>query len=266
MMIKSFLWVALGLLLIASIVRERRLRSSIGALGWMFFAIHWGMLMQYFIGADIFNAVLAALVSILCIFIAFFNIQAYHGGKLSREVDVLHTITFIAAVGGISYFPFAEIPILNTFLIDIVTAHTVFWLNFLGFPAVQYMTYFIVIAPNIRPLVRIVLACTGIESMALFAGITLVVGKSIGRKFKAFMISVPVIYALNIFRNMFIIVAYHGQWFGVDSFFIAHDVISKIGSTIAVVLIAYAVIRILPELMDVITGVAQMFKDIRGVG
>ena len=265
-MIKSFLWMALGLLLIASIVRKRRFWSSIGALGWMLFAIHWALQPQHYLSiGDVFNAVLTFLVSIFCIFIAFFNIQAYRGRKLGRELDVLHTVTFVTAVGGILYFPFAEIPILNMFLIEAVTVHTVFWLNFLGVPAVQYQTYFIGIAPNI-PLIKMVLACTGIESMALFAGITLIVGKSIERKFKAFMISVPVIYALNIFRNMFIIVAYHGQWFGVDSFFIAHDVISRIGSTIALFLIAYAVIRILPELMDVVAGVAQMFRDLRGVG
>ncbi|ATZ60922.2 MAG: archaeosortase A [Methanosarcinales archaeon Met12] len=265
MIIQNVLWISLGLLLVASIVRKRKFSFLIGALGWMFFAIHWALEPQHYLDiGDVFNAVLTFLVSIFCIFIAFFNIQAYSGRKLDRELDVLHTITFATVIGGTFYFLFSEIPILNSLLIEAVAGHTVFWLNFLGVPAVQYQRYFIGIYPDI-PLVKMVLACTGIESMALFAGVTLGIGASIGRKFKAFVVSVPVIYALNIFRNMFVVVAIGYHWFGMDSYHIAHNVLAKIGSTIALFLIAYAVIRILPELTDVITGVVQMFRDIRGV-
>lgn len=259
-MIESFLWISLGLLIIASIVRKKRFSSLVGALGWIFFAIHWALEPQYYLDiGDVFNAVLTFLVSIFCIFIAFFNVQAYRG----RKLEVLHTITCATVIGGIFYFLFAEISILNRVLIETVTGHTVFWLNFLGANAIHSRPYHIILAQRT---IEIILACTGIESMSLFAGVTLGIGASIGRRLKAFMVSVPMIYVLNISRNMFIVAAYSYQWFGADSFYIAHDVIAKIGSTIALFLIAYAVIRILPELMDVITGVVQMFRDLLGGG
>ena len=54
------------------------------------------------------------------------------------------------------------------------------------------------------------------------------------------MASVPVIYILNIIRDAFVIVAYGYQWFGPSSFEIAHHTIAKIGSGIALFVIAYA--------------------------
>lgn len=41
------------------------------------------------------------------------------------------------------------------------------------------------------------------------------------------------------------VVAYGEQWFGADSFIIAHNYIAKAGSGIALFVISYAVLRIL---------------------
>jgi len=111
-------------------------------------------------------------------------------------------------------------------------------------------------------MVEIILACTGIESMALFAGATLGVNAELGRKVKAFLISVPVIYVLNLFRNVFVVSAYGYSWFGENSFYIAHHVISKILATIALILISLAVFRILPELADLINDLKDEMVEV----
>ncbi|MEZ5334908.1 MAG: hypothetical protein R2741_06585 [Methanolobus sp.] len=55
------------------------------------------------------------------------------------------------------------------------------------------------------------------------------------------------IHILNIIRDVFVIVAYGYQWFGPNSFEIAHHTIAKIGSGVALFVIAYVVMRILPN-------------------
>ena len=62
-------------------------------------------------------------------------------------------------------------------------------------------------------------------------------------------------------RNVFVVVAYGDQWFGEMSFQIAHHVIAKIGSGIALFVIAYVVLQVLPELLDAID---RLFAVLRG--
>ncbi len=124
--------------------------------------------------------------------------------------------------------------------------------------------------------VEIILACTAIESIVLFAGIIFGVHAPMKRKLKAFFVSVPVIYALNIFRNVFVITAYFDQWFASpswvrfshglvrstqeQSFDIAHNVLARMGSMVILIIIAYAVFMILPEVLDLID---DLFRVIR---
>ncbi len=242
------LWISLILFLIAIIIP--RSKNLIGASGWMFFAAHWALQPPHYLeNADVFNAVLTILVSLFCMFMVFFNVK-------SPKSDTLRTITCAAVIGGFLYFPFAETSLLKDLLIETVTSQTVWGLNFLGTPATQIGSNILLNGYKIE----IILACTGIESMALFTGVTFAIDAHPMRKFKAFMVSVPLIYVLNIIRNMFVMAAYGYQWFGEHSFYIAHHGLAKIGSTITLFLIAYIVFLILPEVVDMIAYLARMFR------
>ena len=74
----------------------------------------------------------------------------------------------------------------------------------------------------------------------------------------------PVIYALNLIRNVFVIDAYGMGWFGDPemSFYVAHTIIAKAGSLAALFVIAYAVMKILPEIIDMIDGIINLFRGI----
>ena len=89
----------------------------------------------------------------------------------------------------------------------------------------------------------------------------------------AFAVSVPVIYALNLARNVFIATAYGYQWFpygeslivsvtgkyeGYASFFWADKVISQSLSVVVLVAILLAVLRFLPELTDLLDEVLEL--------
>jgi archaeosortase A (PGF-CTERM-specific) len=102
--------------------------------------------------------------------------------------------------------------------------------------------------------IEIVLACTAIQSMVLFAGLVFGVTAPLNRKLKAFLVSVPTIYVLNIVRNVFVTAAYFGEWFGppLQSFDIGHGIIARIFVMVSLITIAYAVFVLLPEALDLI--------------
>lgn len=98
--------------------------------------------------------------------------------------------------------------------------------------------------------------------MALLLGIIACTSAPRTNKFKAFLVSVPVVYILNIVRNGFVITASGYEWFGPSeySFYIAHNVLAKFGSIMALIVISYLVFKILPELLDVVVNVFTLLK------
>lgn len=252
-MIENILWIAVAFMLVGSIipksVKERRLVS---AAGWGFFSIHWFYQPFHYVEiGDYFNVVLVITVGLICLIIAHTMMKEYKEGNISTP-DITAMATSATALGSLFYFPFAQMDLLNVWIIAQVTENVQWMLEALGMPAT--MIAWNKIALN-GYTVEIILACTAIESIALFTGLIASVNAPIKRLFAAFMVSVPVIYILNIIRDVFVIVAYGYQWFGPNSFEIAHHTIAKIGSGIALFIIAYVVMRILPELIDLIEGI-----------
>jgi len=257
-MIIAVLCVALVLLIAASALpgRYRRYRFLTGAAGWFFFAIHWALQPIHYIEiGDYVNIVLVLAVSIFCLIIAYAMLRNYM--HYADAESTLLTITTAAALGGLFYYPFAEIEILNTFLISAVTKQVVHVLHLLDVPA-QLVGWNRIELNEYT--VQIILACTAIESIAIFIGLIFCVRASAKRTMIAFIASVPVIYMLNLIRNVFVVAAYGYQWFGEESFQIAHHVIAKIGSGIALFVIAYVVMQALPELLDAIDRLTRLLR------
>ncbi|MEM3698343.1 MAG: archaeosortase A, partial [Archaeoglobaceae archaeon] len=155
------------------------------------------------------------------------------------------------ALSGAIYFPFVFFETLGEILIEITAYLTWALGNALGFPISLYRKTLELGNAG----VEIILPCTAIESVSLFSGATLGIRADLSRKIKAFLVSVPVIYFLNLLRNVFVTVSYAYLWFGENSFYIAHHVISKILALVSLMLIAYVVFRILPELAELIYSV-----------
>ncbi|UGV40747.1 archaeosortase A [Methanococcoides orientis] len=258
-MIENVLWIAVALMVLSSIIPATRgIKFLTGGVGWIFFSLHWAYQPLHYIEiSDYFNVVLTLAIAAFCLFMAHNMIREYREPSesgLSQDTNIILMVTSATAIGSLFYFPFANIPSLNQWIISNVTNATAGLLGLLGYNVestwhkITYNGY----------TVQIILACTAIESIALFTGLIVSINVSFKRLMSAFMISVPVIFALNIVRNVFVIAAYGDQWFGPESFEIAHHVIAKFGSAIALFVIAYAVMRILPELLDMIDGLWQM--------
>ncbi|MDO8726975.1 MAG: archaeosortase A [Candidatus Methanoperedens sp.] len=266
-MIENILWLALGLLIAASLIpAEKRLKFTVAGAGWAFFSVHWALQWQHYVDVgDYVNVLLIVLASIGCLLLGFFLIK--QDRRIMKEINGISVIrsifmaTTASAVGGISYFAFSEIMPLNQWLITTVTDQTV-WLGSLFGIVITRLDTNLISINGYR--VEIILACTAIESIALFMGIIASAHASFERTAKAFIVSVPIIYALNLIRNVFVADAYAMNWFGDPemSFYIAHTIIAKAGSLIALFVIAYAVMKILPEIIDMIDGIINLFRGI----
>ncbi|AKB68198.1 archaeosortase A [Methanosarcina mazei] len=270
-MIESILWLAVGLMVLSSITpRTFRARKLVGGVGWGVFSVHWSYQpLHYLEIRDYANVFLTIAVTLFCLLVAYIMFREYKRGPLhiknNREVlhsefsaqrdaddlDITSMFTCASALGALVYFPFANFSSLNTWIIGGVTSQ-VFWvLQYFEIPA--YLKAWNMITLNGHT-VKIILACTAIESIALFMGLIGAVRAPYNRLTRAFIVSVPAIYVLNLIRNFFVVLAYGEQWFGADSFIIAHNYVAKAGSGIALFVISYLVIRILPELLGMIDG------------
>ncbi len=246
------LWVSL-ILFIAAIVAPRKFGYSVGAIGWLVFALHWAVQpVHYWAINDYFNVIITLAVAAFCAYLAFI--------MWKRKDEHTLLITKAAAVGGIFYFSFAEFSYLNHLLVAAVASQTTEILHIFSVPIIQVEWNMLTL--NGYP-VEIILGCTGIESIALFLGVIACVPAPLRRKLAAFLITVPVIYALNIARNAFVLTASGYSWFGVPdySFYIAHNVIAKFGSLVALVCLSYLVFKMLPGLLDIVTNAYTMFTE-----
>ena len=87
------LWIALGLFITAT-VAPRKIAYSIGAVGWIFFSLHWAYQPVHYIAVDdYFNVIATILVAIFCGYIAFI--------MWKKADDLTLLMTKAAALGGI---------------------------------------------------------------------------------------------------------------------------------------------------------------------
>ena len=251
-MLSSLLWICLGLLLASALTRSSRAAS----LGWGLFSIFWlGKVVHYLEIRDYVNVALFFIASLLCLYMAWIVKER------GLSCKPCYWASYAAAVCGLIYFPFALIPFLQTGLIAFTTSITAGILQFLSVPVA--LESWNTMSLNGRS-VQIILACTAIESIALFAGLILSVQAPLRRKMTALAASTLSIYSLNIIRNGFVIMAYGWSWFGENSFDIAHNLIAKIGSAAALLAVSYLVFLLLPELLSIIDELAAEIKPRRG--
>jgi archaeosortase A (PGF-CTERM-specific) len=162
-----------------------------------------------------------------------------------------------AAVAFLIYAPFEYIPALGDWLISVVVGQIVWILDALNY-TITLPEWEIISRNSFR--VEIILACTGIQSIAIMLGVAAAVPTTIRQKILAFLIVAPTIYILNLLRNVFVIIAYTEQWFpyypsiasngefGYESFFWAHNVIAELLALIFLVIIAYGLFSLIPNL------------------
>jgi archaeosortase A (PGF-CTERM-specific) len=249
--------------------REIARRLTVGA--WGLFAIFWLLLIQYFvfIHRSIVESVLVLVAVPGCLYV---------GWQLLQGRDSLLLLSRAVAFMGLIYLPFETSALARGVLIETVAVQTEFLIKALGYgegvrlientsggTTLLNTFYF----PASGRGSRIVFACTGIGSMAIFGGLIAAVKAPLRRKAVGTVVAVAIIWVLNIGRNAFIALANGHQWFdqawvegpvmfafglsdpGRVSFFVADRVLSQGLAVFALIGIAWLVARWVPEILDI---------------
>lgn len=244
----------------------------VAAGAWVLFGAFWLAMVPYYYGEarSPLQTILAVAALPLC---------AYTGYLLTQGRESLLLLTKAVAIMGIIYLPAETIPVVRRWLIETTATQTHWGMELFGYsPGINegangYESRFD-FDPDETVTGRtsyIVMACTGLGSMAIFAGLIAAVRAPLHRKVSGIAVAVGVIWFLNLVRNVFIALASPYGWFQYDSliyltalmgepenrtsFLVAHNGISQVLSIVALVAIAYLVIKIVPEVLVVLEEV-----------
>lgn len=78
-----------------------------------------------------------------------------------------------------------------------------------------------------------------------------------GRKTRAFLMVVPLIFVVNIFRNVGVILAVHGD---IMDFYTAHNIVAKVLSLLMMMFLTWVLFENLPELQENMVGLFDLRK------
>jgi len=276
-------WVVVASFLAGTVLRWRgnEHARTVMISAWGVFAIFWAALVPHF--AFVQKSFVEGFLSLAAV-----PASLYVGYLLHQGRDSLFLLSRAIAVMGVVYLPFETIPALTVgglslpsprhVLISHTTGQTRWAMELLGYDPTLvrgdqgYLNTFKFVTDGGHVILfSIILACTGLGSIAIFVGLIAAVEAPLGRKLRALAIAVPIIYVLNILRTTFIGLMFgkqYMQWFvdevlflfgGTDpykvSFYLSDRVISQVLAVVALVGVTYLVVRELPELLTIVEDV-----------
>lgn len=275
-------WLTLTVFLLGSVTElfDRRVARPVVVAAWLLFGLFWLSVVNHYLIEQ--KSIIEGVGAIVAV-----PLSVWIGYLLARGRDSLFVLSRAIAAMGVIYVPFVTIEALRRPLVEIVTDQTQFVINLLGFdPAVvsgmelangepiaaktrPYESTFVFYKDNAGPItLNIQIACTGIGSIALMSGLVSAVDAPLGRKVAALAIVVPVIWVLNIVRNVFIAIAFGEQllhvfpgfvsWlFAISSprmvsYYVSDRIISQSLSVVVLLALTWVVVRKVPEVVTVL--------------
>ena len=242
-----------------------KLKKYCAIAGWSAFVIALITLLPDLIGegANVFYPLLI----ILTIFLLIPTIR-----MLLKENPNIYTLTTGVGVATIIYAPFEIISPLGNLLIE----NVVFWVrkffDIIHFPyempAWDCFGSLVPVTSGCKD--QIILGCTGITAIAVLVGVVFLTKTSILRKVILIGIATVPIYIINIFRNVFVIMAYFYQWFPwcgerfvndprSASFFWSHNVMCEGGAFFLIIVIAFLLFKFAPGLVSIIRNIFDAY-------
>lgn len=197
---------------------------------------------------------------------------------LVRDPRILR-LTYAAAIAGIIYAPFAMFTALGNWLISVVVFCIRWVFDLIGFQYTMaawdmFESVWVIPGQTYGYMDQIILGCTGITAIAILLGVIALTKTSWKQKIGLTLLVLVPIFIINIFRNVFVIMAYFGQWFpwfedvfshptipGYASFFWSHNVICEGAAFLLILLIAYLLFRSSPGLISNIREILLVYMD-----
>lgn len=234
----------LFLLTIGYILRKKVIAHKIKMIGWLLFSFFWATkINELYFGeeGDFVNAALVIAGIFLLIYLAY---QEWLSETSMKDVSCLDWIAGVAAISGLLYFIIDLTPLAN-WLIELVAEQSAGVLNlFIG----DVTSEADIIFYKGTYVTNIIFSCTAIQSIVIFVGGILPLGTvTWRRRMTGLFITVAPIYFLNLIRNALIIYLIKDD---PDFFFMAHNVIGKGLSLIALIILLLIVSKLIPELFD----------------
>jgi len=186
---------------------------------------------------------------------------------LAQELIKLRQTTILVTVATGILLAVYTIPSIQWALLHTVASETQMLLELIGYSTSLEQGdrgIFIVFDDTPQELrTQIIVACTGIGSIALFTGFAAAIDTLSWRKRVGIaLIMASVIYVLNAIRNVFIAGAYGGQWFHIApglierifgrgdewvSYYIADRIIAQVAAVIVLIIFAIGILRLLDD-------------------
>lgn len=231
-------------------------------MGLFLFAVHWLIwTVEYILEFNYFNSVFSAMAVIFLLYMAFHEFRDYTWKENTESLKWLSGVVFLA---GFSYYLISYNPYAAAAVIYPVAWLTVSLMNGLNLlptgeklflSEINYSDPSQVYVPIPPANVNIILACTAIQAIIIFAAVILFTSSPIRLRLKVFAVNFGLIYSLNIVRNVSTI------WLvgtGTLSFPQAHEGLGKIFSLIVLMLLAYWTFMKLPEILDNFFGLMDL--------
>ena len=282
----TFAWLVAVLFAAAWLLDSRGLAAgrSLAAGTWGLFGLFWLSTVPYFAfeHQSYVESILALVGVPACVYAGYL----LYNGRAS-----LFTLTRAISIMLFIYLPFETIPAFSVagvafpeprrILIEGVATQTGCLIDLLGYSPERVTSYegydagyAWTLADGHTVTIHVVLACTGLGSMAIFGGLVAAVRAPLSRKLRALAVSIPIIYVLNIFRTTFISVVagnQYMQWqtdlvlamFGATdpyrvSFLISDRIMSQLLAVVALIAITFLAVRELPELAVILEDVLYL--------
>jgi len=255
----TFIPLFIGLIMLGSgfyMTRDNKKSSNkVKMLGWGLFAFYWAMQPThlYYPSHDVFNATVCIIGVFFLFYLAYHEWLSLTSSDHPRFLDWIAGATFVA--GAIYFVIDTEVlPLLKTSLIEMVAEQSASVLRLFGLVVIRKGANIIY---NNTP-ITIIFACTAIQSMVLFLGMNSALRDvEPRRRVAAILVTVTPVYFLNLLRNAGVIFLVGA---GYVSFEMAHNVIFKMLSLLALIILLILNFKLTPELYDEITSIFSMFK------
>ena len=246
----------LGLILLGIGFLTKKLGSSnkIKIMGWMIFAFFWSTqptILYSSEGGDIFNAV----VCIIGVYVlSYFGYHEWLSLKRKENISCLNWIAGASSVSGIIYYSI-ERTALAPWMVETTAEQSAGVLDLIiGNAEAHGVNIFL----NGSYIVTIIFACTAIQAMVIFIGMIGVLPKiDLKRRVIGLLVTLIQIYILNLFRNAMVVFLVGNK---ITDFNVAHNIISKSGALITLIVLLLVVIKIIPEIFNEIICLTDLHK------
>lgn len=245
---------ALGLLAMgAGYLLKKRIRHRVVMVGYYIYALYWLFWTAIYLTVE--HNPSNALFTIMGIgvfsYLGYHEYLNYEGNEYLVAMDWAAKAT---AVTAFCYLLIERVEAIGGYVVYATTWQTASIMNWIGYepngvPVTLGKIIYEADGPQVAlegTGINIILACTGIQAMILFLVFNIFLKADLRRKFYAFLMTVPVIYAANQFRNVAIVYLSDK---GV-SFDLAHNWLGKGFSFLVLIGIVIYTFRMLPEALE----------------